>query len=188
MFTTFTKKTGIFIALLALLSISFTSCKKDEHVVNVPANPNQTVLKELIFKIGAVYNGKHVVGNKITNVKIKINGFDWGTFDSQEMDQSLYEVKSWTKYDVAASKYAYFNVSIPTIRTSAEITANPKLSEILNSSNSLYPGAYLYTITSFDITDKEGNTKTVKTNRTGTFTVLENHRSVYLGTSSYNLN
>ena len=169
-------------------SFTFTSCSKEEKTEVISKSIEQHA-SEITFRVSLEFRPTfaydYVLTEQLKSVSIKINGIDWGSYDSEMIDLSDYDSHQDNNVDLSYDR-VYYYFKIPATKTASELSKNPELEDLLNSSNALYPGKYNLSIHSVSIDDITNNTQTDKYyDASNTVDIQQNQYTVYAG--DYNL-
>lgn len=180
------KYTLFFLALLG-----FASCEKDttdaysyNSSSTIYSSENSTRFKELllVLKPYVMVDGqkKYVVTETVCNVKLSVNGKAWGSFDSYNVNTSLYVNSSQGDYLVSdtAVKYA---VVAPYQSLKDTLTTAGEYAQLLNNIFVLEPGFYFCKVESFEVKNLSGVTHKFETPVLQAVEIKENSRSAFLG-------
>jgi hypothetical protein len=123
---------------------------------------------------------QYIVTDTVKNVVIKVNDKSWGTFNSYDVDTSIflktlvtnfYTTSTTTKYSVVAE----YTSNSGTLSTAGEYV------ELLNNYMNLKPGDYICEIESFEIKRNDGTVETIKPYIVTPIEVKENCQSTLVG-------
>lgn len=124
---------------------------------------------------------KYITIPVISNVKILINGQEWGLFSSLELDISHINNKETVDdFYVRLSPVKYV-VQAPYIMSNDVLTTAGEYSDLLSKYISLQPGGYVCQISYFELTDNNGDTHRIYPLIAEHFEVKENTVSAFIG-------
>ena len=177
--------------LLSVMFVFLVSCSGDDNSPfsyssesTIYSNSNQRVLRELMFILKPYMmhenTKKHIVVSSITNIKVLINGEEWGIFSSSEVDVSLVKKEEVESFYVRTEPVKYVTRA-PYIIPSEIFTTAGEYSELLGRYISLQPGGYICQIEYIELTDNNGNTYRAYPLIAEYFEVKENTVSAYIG-------
>jgi hypothetical protein len=176
---------------IILLSILAFACSEDSDSdyshsseSTIYSSSKQNVLRELTFMLKPYFihenTKKYIVVSSITNVKVLINGQEWGTFESFEIDISRINSEEVNNFYVRSEPVKYVTLA-PYLISDRILTTAGEYSELLNRYISLQPGGYICQIEYIELTDNNGDTKRVYPLIAEYFEVKENTVSTYIG-------
>ncbi|MCL2327427.1 MAG: hypothetical protein FWC39_02810 [Bacteroidetes bacterium] len=167
-----------------------TACSKNDAPYSyssestIYSTSGKRVLRELMFilKPYVIHENtkKYIVTSSITNVKILINGQEWGVFESFKVDTSRINKQIADNFYVRQEPVKYVTQALYTISNEILTTAG-EYSELLERYISLPPGGYVCQIEYIELTDNDGNTHRAYPLTTEYFEVKENIVSAYIG-------
>lgn len=177
--------------LLFLALLGFTSCEKDNTDAysynsssTIYSSENSTRFKELllVLKPYVMINGqkKYVVTETVYNVKLTVNGKTWGSFDSYDVNTSLYVNSSQGNYQVSDTAVRYAVIA-PFQSIKDTLTTAGEYAQLLNNIFVLEPGFYFCKVESFEIRDLSGAVRKFDTPVLQAVEIKENSRSAFLG-------
>lgn len=178
-------------ALLFLAILGFASCEKDSSDAysynsssTIYSSENSIRFKELllVLKPYVMVDGekKYVVTETIYNVKLSVNGKAWGSFDSYNVNTSLYVNSSQGDYLVSDTAVRYAVIA-PFQSIKDTLTTAGEYAQLLNNIFVLEPGFYFCKVDSFEVTDLSGVTRKFETSVLQAVEIKENSRSAFLG-------
>ena len=144
----------------------------------------QNVLRELMFMLKPYLvhenEKKYIVVSSITNIKVLINGKEWGAFQSFEIDVSRINTETAGNFYVRSEPVKYVTKA-PYLISTERLTTAGEYSELLGRYISLQPGGYIFQIEHIEIIDNNGKTHLVYPLIAEHFEVRENVVSAYIG-------
>jgi hypothetical protein len=145
---------------------------------------NQRVLRELMFMLKPYLihedAKKYIVVSSIANVKVLINGQEWGIFESFEVDVSQINKDIADNFYVRPEPVKYVTQA-PYLMSTEILTTAGEYSDLLGRYISLQPGGYICQIEYIEIVDINGETHRVYPLIAEYFEVKENAVSAYIG-------
>jgi len=123
---------------------------------------------------------KYIVVSSITNVKVLINGQEWGIFTSLSIDVSNINKVVADNFYVRTEPVKYVTKA-PYVPSNEVLTTAGEYSELLSRYISLQPGGYICQIEYIELTDNNGDTHRAYPLIAEYFEVKENIVSAYLG-------
>jgi hypothetical protein len=174
-----------------LLILMLAACSKNDYSPYSYANEetiystnDNTVLRELLVILKPYIEidnqKKFLITDTLFNVTIRINDNLWGTFNSMQVDTSIFdkEIINNQQYSTDAAKYsiiAQYQDSKDTLTTAGEYA------DLLNNYFTLEPGFYICEVESFEMKSTNGNIVKVKTNIIEAIEVKNDSRSTFIG-------
>ena len=174
------------------LVVIFTlvSCNKDDG--NPYSYDQQTIYSDtetnpfrefvMLLKPYILDNGvrKYIVEDSLFNVKVNINGQDWGEFASLKVDTSAYTIENLNGFRVTAREVKYpviapYALPEDTLHTAGQFAA------LINNFYVLKPGDYIAEVPFFRVKRSDGVTVAVKANIVEWVRIEENSRSAFIG-------
>ena len=179
--------------IFALLAI-MVGCEKDDDDYSPGTYPNEeaiyyqnseeTVFREFLFILKpymSINNQKRYLAiDSLSNVSIKINNKNWGSFTSLQVDPSLFDTEQNNNTAVTDDQVKY-SVIAPYQTSKDKLTTAGEYSKLLNNKFTIEPGFYIFEIKSFEFIDSNGETKQVNTPIVEAIEVTENSRNVFVG-------
>ena len=148
------------------------------------SSSQKTILRELMFMLKPYlfHEGtkKYIVVSSITNVKVLINGQEWGIFQSFEVDVSRINKEEVNNFYVRSEPVKYVTQA-PYLISSQILTIAGEYSELLSRYISLQPGGYICQIEYIELIDNNGYTHRAYPLIAEYFDVKENTVSAYIG-------
>jgi len=130
---------------------------------------------------------KYIVTDTLKNVIIKINNKNWGTFNSFEMDTSIF-LKEKTNNYYSTQKTTKYSVIAPYKSNSDTLKTAGEYSDLLNNFLTLEPGNYICQIVSFDLKQIDGKLQRIKPFIMIPIEVKENTRNALVGEFEVQIN
>jgi hypothetical protein len=175
---------------LVATAFLLTGCSKDESPYRyssestIYSQSNQRVLRELMFMLKPykIHEGskKYIVVSSIDNIRVLINGDEWGVFSSFDVDISNINKETADNFYVRSEPVPYVTKA-PYVMSSDILTTAGEYSEMLGRYISLQPGGYIFQIEYIELTDISGNTHRVYPLIAKHFEVTENIVSAFIG-------
>ncbi len=158
--------------LIILAAATFFSCSKESDYSpntyssesTIYSDSDEVAFRQILFMLSPYTKvsgeKKYIVAPVISNIIVKVNDSNWGTFQSIKLDSShvakalsgdYYTTDKILKYSVIAG----FQAEKDTLTLAGEY------SDLLNNYLTLTPGMYIIDIQSFDITRSNGQIETV---------------------------
>jgi len=177
--------------LLSVVFVFLVSCSGDgsspfsySSESTIFSNSNQRVLRELMFILKPYMmhenTKKYIVVSSISNIKVLINGEEWGIFSSLEIDVSQVKKEEVGGFYVRTEPVKYVTRA-PYIISTEILTTAGEYSELLGRYISLQPGGYICQIKYIELTDNNGNTYRAYPLIAEYFEVKENTVSAFIG-------
>ena len=177
--------------VMTLVVMFFASCSKSEESPysyssesTIYSTSNKRILRELMFilKPYMIHENtkKYIVVSSITNVKVLINGQEWGIFTSLSIDVSNINKVVADNFYVRTEPVKYVTKA-PYVPSNEVLTTAGEYSELLSRYISLQPGGYICQIEYIELTDNNGDTHRAYPLIAEYFEVKENIVSAYLG-------
>ena len=175
---------GLFLIFLSGCETGDYSPYSYDNEVTIYSENNETEFRELLIILRPYVNSgnekRYVVCDSVLNVRITINTYLWGEFNSFEVDTAAITKEIYNGYYVSGSTVKY--PVIAPYQTSVEILATAgDYSDLLNNYFTLEPGFYICKVESFEIKKSDGTRKLVIPNIVEAIEVEENSRSTFIG-------
>ena len=150
----------------------------------VYSTSNKRILRELMFilKPYTIHENtkKYIIVSSISNIKILINGREWGIFTSSTIDVSNISKEVVKNFYVRTEPVKYVTQA-PYLIPNEILTTAGEYSELLSRYISLQPGGYICQIEYIELTDIVGNIYRAYPLIAEYFEVKENIVSAYIG-------
>ena len=185
--------------LIAVLLLLFGCDKEKEYsspysCLNeyaVYQTSDETVFREflLILKpyVSVDSQKKYLAIDSITNVTIKINNKDWGSFTSLDVESTLFDTELNDGIVVTDDEVKYA-VIVPFQTSKDTLTTAGEYSDLLNNQFTIDPGFYIFEIESFEFKLVTGEVLKVKTPIVEPVEITENSRNVFVGEFEIKIN
>ncbi len=177
---------------ILLLAILVSACSKQDDdspptyssESTIYSSTKQSVLRELMLMIKpyTIHENtkEYIVVPSVNNIKVLINGKEWGLFSSSELDVSQINKDVANDFNVKTTPVKYV-VRAPYLSSTTILTTAGEYSDLLDRYISLQPGGYVCQIEYFELTDNNGNIHRIFPLIAEYFEVKENTVSAFIG-------
>lgn len=186
------QRTMKYLYLLTFTALfGLTACDKEysdaysyDSSSTIYTRENSTRFRELLLVIKPylLENGqkKYIVTDAVRNVRLSINSKPWGSFNSLDVNTSLYLNSALGEFRVSDSAVKYAVIA-PFQSQKDTLTTAGEYAQLLNNIFMLEPGFYFCKLESFELKDLSGETHFYETSVIQAVEIRENTRSAFLG-------
>lgn len=158
--------------LIILTAATFFSCSKESDYSpntyssesTIYSDSDKVAFRQILFMLSPYTKvsgeKKYVVAPVISNIVVKVNDRNWGTFQSIQLDSS-HVAKSLAGEYYTTDKTLKYSVIAGFQADKDTLTLAGEYADLLNNYLTLTPGMYIIDIKSFDITRANGQIETV---------------------------
>jgi hypothetical protein len=179
-------------AVFFLSLILLFSCARDDYSPNTYANESSIysengsvtfrnilfILKPYIEEAG---EKTYLVTDTLKNIRVNINGTEWGSFNSIPKDTATFDYFQQGDY-LASSIAVKYSVIAPVGANDPDtLSTAGEYSDMLNNYFTLSPGFYMCEIDAFDLKLNDGSVRTVNPLITEPLEIGQGMTSVFLG-------
>ncbi|MEA2043064.1 MAG: hypothetical protein U9N85_11005 [Bacteroidota bacterium] len=178
---------------LSFLSlILLFSCAREDYSSNTYANESsiysedesatfRNILFVLTPYIEQAGEKKYLVTDTIKNIRVNINGKDWGTFNSIPKDTATFDYSEQADFLVSNIPVKYSVIAPVGANDPDTLSTAGEYSDMLNNYFTLSPGFYLCEVNAFDLKLENGDIRTINPHITEPLEIKEGMTSIFLG-------